>query len=80
MNTIGVLENPTDRASQAEGSDVVNAARAVGQRVVVLSVGSEHEFESAFASLVRERAESISILTSWRFAIPMRLMPPSAPA
>ena len=54
VTTIGVLENPTDRASQAEGGELVNAARTVGQRIVELKVGSEREFESAFATLARE--------------------------
>jgi len=69
--TVGVLENPTDRASQAESSDVVTAARAVGQRVMVLSAGNERELESAFASLVRDRAGALlvtgdALFYSWR--------------
>jgi len=69
--TVGVLQNPTDRASQAETSDVVTAARAVGQRVIVQSAGNEHELESAFASLVRERAGALlvtgdALFYSWR--------------
>jgi len=69
--TIGVLENPTDLASQTESSDVVNAARTVGQRVVVLRVGNEREFESTFGSLVREHVGALlvtgdALFYSWR--------------
>jgi ABC-type uncharacterized transport system substrate-binding protein len=71
VTTIGVLENPTDRASQAEGGELVNAARTVGQRIVELKVGSEREFESAFASLAREHAGALlvtgdALFYSWR--------------
>jgi len=69
--TIGVLENPTDLASQTESSDVVNAARTVGQRVVVTRVGNEREFESTFGSLVREHVGALlvtgdALFYSWR--------------
>jgi ABC-type uncharacterized transport system substrate-binding protein len=59
--TVAVLENPTDRASQAEGGDVVTAARTVGQRIAILRVGSEGEFEQAFASIVREHAGALLV-------------------
>jgi ABC-type uncharacterized transport system substrate-binding protein len=61
LNSLGVLENPTDPASQTEGGDIVTAARNIGQRVIVLRVGNENEFEGAFASLVRERAGALLV-------------------
>jgi putative ABC transport system substrate-binding protein len=59
--TIGVLENPNSPISQTERMDVLTAARAVGQRAIVLRASTEDDFETAFATLVRERAGALLV-------------------
>jgi putative tryptophan/tyrosine transport system substrate-binding protein len=58
---IGVLENPNSRITRAERMDVQTAARAVGQRVIVLEAATEQEFVTAFATLVHERAGALLV-------------------
>jgi putative ABC transport system substrate-binding protein len=58
---IAVLENPDSPISQAERTEVVTAARAVGQRVIVLTARTEQDFDSAFATLARERASALLV-------------------
>jgi len=59
--TIAVLENPDSPISQAERMDVLTAARAVGQRVIVLKARTEQDFDSAFTTLVHERAGALLV-------------------
>jgi len=59
--TIGVLANPDSPASQAERTEVLTAAPVVGQRVLVLDVRKEGDFDTAFATLVRERAGALLV-------------------
>jgi ABC-type uncharacterized transport system substrate-binding protein len=56
-----VLENPNSPISQTERMDVLTAARAVGQRAIVLRASTEDDFEIAFATLVRERAGALLV-------------------
>jgi putative ABC transport system substrate-binding protein len=59
--TIGVLENPNSPSSQTELMDVLTAARAVGQHVIVLKASIERDFEMAFTTLVHERAAALLV-------------------
>ena len=59
--TIGVLVNPNSPPSRAEGTDVLTAARAVGQRALILNIRNEGDFDTAFATLVRERAGALLV-------------------
>ena len=59
--TVGVLVNPQSPPSQAERTDVLTAAQAVGQRVIVLNVRKEGDFDTAFATIVHERAGALLI-------------------
>ena len=59
--TVGVLVNPQSPASHAERMDVLTAAQAVGQRVIVLSVHKEGDFDIAFSTLVHERAGALLV-------------------
>jgi putative ABC transport system substrate-binding protein len=59
--TVGVLVNPDSPPSQAERMDVLTAAQAVGQRVTVLNVRQEGDFDTAFATLVHERAAALLV-------------------
>jgi putative ABC transport system substrate-binding protein len=58
---VAVLYNPDSAASRLEEGDVVTAARRVGQRLTLLAVRSEPEFETAFATLGREKAGALLI-------------------
>jgi putative ABC transport system substrate-binding protein len=66
--TIAVLESADSVASQAERVDVLTAARAVGQRVVVLTARTERDFDPAFATLARERAAGLVVTGDALFA------------
>jgi putative ABC transport system substrate-binding protein len=59
--TIGVLVNPNGPSSRAERTDILTEARAVGQRVLVLNVSKESDFDAAFATLVQERAGALLV-------------------
>ena len=68
--TIGVLVSPDSPASQAERREVVTAAQAVGQRILLLDTRTEADFDPAFGTLVRERAGALlvtgdALFTSW---------------
>jgi putative ABC transport system substrate-binding protein len=58
---VGVLVNPQSPPSQAERMDVLTAAQAVGQRVIVLNVRKEGDFDTAFATIVHERAGALLV-------------------
>ncbi len=59
--TIGVLEIPNSSLSQVERSDVLTAAHAVGQRVIVLTARTEQDFEAAFMTLAREQPSALVV-------------------
>jgi len=59
--TVGVLENPDSRISREEREDAAEAARALGQRITVLRVRTENDFDAAFATLGRERAGALLV-------------------
>jgi putative ABC transport system substrate-binding protein len=65
---IGVLENPNSLGTRAERLDVQTAARAVGLRVVVVTARTERDFDSAFATLARERAAGLVVTGDALFA------------
>jgi len=58
---IGVLENSDSPITRAERMEVEAAARTVGQRVLVLTVRHEPDFDAAFATLVQERASALLV-------------------
>jgi putative ABC transport system substrate-binding protein len=51
--TIAFLMRPNTIETEAERSDVQNAAQALGQRLVIVEVTSEREIEPAFATFVQ---------------------------
>ena len=51
--TIAVLVNPDRADTEAERRDVLAAAQAIGQQLVVLDVGSDQNIEPAFATIVQ---------------------------
>jgi len=64
ITTIGVLVNPTYNANAApQLRDTETAARALGVELHVVRASSERDLEPAFASLVRQRAGALLILS-----------------
>ena len=58
---IGVLLDPTLDGSDIQVREVQAAARAVGQQVLILNVSTDADIETAFATLIAERADAIAI-------------------
>jgi putative ABC transport system substrate-binding protein len=57
--TIAMLVNPNIANTEAERRDVLAAAKAVAQKLIVLDVGSIRDLETAFAELARRRADAL---------------------
>jgi putative ABC transport system substrate-binding protein len=57
--TIAVLADPNNSESRSQLSDVQEAARALGQRLVVLNAGTDTEMDAAFTALVQQRAGAV---------------------
>jgi putative tryptophan/tyrosine transport system substrate-binding protein len=58
---IAVLVNPANTASTESIRDIPEAARAMGLQIQVLNASTRSEIEAAFATLVRDRAEALSV-------------------
>jgi putative ABC transport system substrate-binding protein len=59
---IAVLVNPANiPATESTLRDLPNAARAIGLQIQVLKASTRSEIESAFATLVRERADALHV-------------------
>jgi putative tryptophan/tyrosine transport system substrate-binding protein len=59
--TIGVLVNPTNPDAKSETSDVQAAASALGNRLLVVNATAEGELDTAFATLVQQRADALLV-------------------
>jgi putative ABC transport system substrate-binding protein len=59
--TLAFLVRPNTGESEAERVDVQNAAQAIGQRLVVVDVTSEGEFEAAFATFLQRGAGGLIV-------------------
>jgi putative tryptophan/tyrosine transport system substrate-binding protein len=58
---IVMLVNPNNPTAEPNVRDVEAAARAVGQRIDVLRAGSEREIDSAFRTMVAQRADALLV-------------------
>jgi putative ABC transport system substrate-binding protein len=59
---IGVLVNPANTpVAEATRRDIPEAARAIGLQVQVLDASTSREIETAFATLLRDRAEALFV-------------------
>jgi putative ABC transport system substrate-binding protein len=58
---VGVLVNPQNPNAEARSKDVQEAARTVGQQILIVSAGSEHDLVSAFTTLVQKRASALVV-------------------
>jgi len=59
---IAVMANPTNHAANADRREVEAAARAIGQRIVVLEASSESDFEPAFAAMVQQGVGALLVM------------------
>ena len=59
-----LIVNPSHPSAASTVKDVEAAGRARGQKVVVLNVNSEREFEPAFASLVQKGVDSLLVMNA----------------
>jgi putative ABC transport system substrate-binding protein len=60
---IGVLMSPNDSDAEAEQRDVLAAAQAIGQRLIVLEVSSDRDIEAAFATFVQRGVDALFVGT-----------------
>ena len=60
---IGLLVNPKNTTSKAQMSDVMAAASAMGATIDVVHASDSREIESAFAALVRNKADALVVGT-----------------
>jgi len=60
-SVIGALMNPTRPDAEAQLRDVQEAARALGRKIISLNASSERDIDTAFATLVQERAGALLV-------------------
>jgi putative ABC transport system substrate-binding protein len=58
---IGLLLNPTNSNAGSDTIDAHAAALALGQKMIVVQASVESEFETAFATLVEQRAGALLV-------------------
>jgi putative tryptophan/tyrosine transport system substrate-binding protein len=61
--TIAFLVNPNNSNAEPDTRVAQTAARSLGQRLVVLSAGSEDDIDAAFATVVQQRANALLVNT-----------------
>jgi putative ABC transport system substrate-binding protein len=64
---IAVLLDPNSSESQNQSRDVQEAARALGQRIVVLNAGTASEIDTVFTALVQQRVGALLVSGSPTF-------------
>jgi putative ABC transport system substrate-binding protein len=58
---IGLLVNPTQAAAESQERAAQVAARALGQRILIVNASGERDFDTAFATLAQQRAGALLI-------------------
>jgi len=58
---VAMLVNPNNPQSADQSREVQEAARVIGQQILILNAGTEHELETAFAVLVEKRVGALVI-------------------
>ena len=58
---IAMLVNPSNVQAETQSQEVQKAARIIDQQVLILSASTEREIESAFATVVKERASALVV-------------------
>ena len=60
---IGILINPTNPAAESRLNDMQMAARTLERSIHILSASSESDLETAFATLIQQRADALLVST-----------------
>jgi putative ABC transport system substrate-binding protein len=60
---IGILINPTNPAAESRSKDLQMAARTLERNIHIVSAGSEGDLETAFATLIQQRAGALLVTT-----------------
>ena len=60
---IGILINPANPAAESRSKDLQIAARTLEREIHIVSASSESELETAFASLIQQRAGALLVST-----------------
>jgi putative tryptophan/tyrosine transport system substrate-binding protein len=58
---IGVLMNPSSPAAELQLRDIPDAARAIGQKIVILEASNERDLDAAFATLVQRQIRALLV-------------------
>jgi putative tryptophan/tyrosine transport system substrate-binding protein len=59
--TIAFLINPTNPVTEGDTKEIEDAARNIGQRMIVVRAKNESEIDTAFATVAQERAGSLLV-------------------
>jgi len=59
---IGLLVNPANSNAESDTSDALAAARALGRKLIVVQASAQSEFETAFTTLVDQRAGALLVV------------------
>jgi ABC-type uncharacterized transport system substrate-binding protein len=66
---MGLLINPRSPDSEAQSKGLQDAARAIGQQIVVVEAGSESELDAAFATLAQRRVGALVVAADQFFTV-----------
>jgi putative tryptophan/tyrosine transport system substrate-binding protein len=69
VTLVGALVNPNFAPAVRQARDIEEAARAIGQRVVLAKASTDEELEAAFASLVRDGVGALLVAADPYFDI-----------
>ena len=58
---VGALLNPSFAPSAHQSQQIEEAARSIGQRLIVAKASTDEELDAAFTALVRERADALLV-------------------
>jgi putative ABC transport system substrate-binding protein len=59
--TIAALVHPTTFATEAERSEILAAAQAMGLQLLLIDIGSERDIDAAFATIVQREAGALFV-------------------
>jgi putative ABC transport system substrate-binding protein len=65
--TVAVLINPNYRTAEAQLRDVQEAAAGLGVQLVIVRANTESDFDSAFTTIIQQRAEALLVCASQFF-------------
>jgi putative ABC transport system substrate-binding protein len=61
LTKIAFLVNPTNPVTEGDTKDMEDAARSVGQRIIVVSASTANEIDVAFATIARDRVDALIV-------------------